>query len=97
MPSLFKERLFVYLSRFCEVRYCIVRHCATTRRRRGRQTAAQAIRLLKALPPWRREFDDVLDGLEAGRRTRRLPAPAGRLHTHLRQYLYYLPPEWVDL
>jgi PAS domain S-box-containing protein len=28
MPSLFKERLFVYLSRFCEVRYCIVRHAA---------------------------------------------------------------------
>ena len=22
IPSLFKERLFVYLSRFCEVRYC---------------------------------------------------------------------------
>jgi len=28
IPALFKERLFVYLSRFCEVRYCIVRHCA---------------------------------------------------------------------
>ena len=26
LPSLFKERLFVYLSRFCEVRYCIGRH-----------------------------------------------------------------------
>ena len=26
LPSLFKERLFVYLSRFCEVRYCISRH-----------------------------------------------------------------------
>lgn len=26
MPSLFKERLFVYLSRFCSVRYCIARH-----------------------------------------------------------------------
>ena len=26
MPALFKERLFVHLSRFCEVRYCIVRH-----------------------------------------------------------------------
>ena len=25
-PSLFKERLFVHLSRFCEVRYCIARH-----------------------------------------------------------------------
>ena len=27
IPSLFKERLFVYLSRFCEARYCITRHC----------------------------------------------------------------------
>jgi hypothetical protein len=27
IPTLFKERLSVYLSRFCEVRYCIVRHC----------------------------------------------------------------------
>jgi len=26
LPSLFKERLFVYLSRFCEVRYCVARH-----------------------------------------------------------------------
>lgn len=26
LPSLFKERLFVHLSRYCEVRYCIVRH-----------------------------------------------------------------------
>jgi two-component sensor histidine kinase len=27
IPSLLKERLFVYLSRFCEVRYCVTRHC----------------------------------------------------------------------
>ena len=27
IPALFKERLFVFLSRFCPVRYCIVRHC----------------------------------------------------------------------
>src|SRR4029453_5618204 len=26
MPSVFKERLFVWLSRFCPTRYCIVRH-----------------------------------------------------------------------
>ncbi len=26
LPSLFKERLFVYLSLFCSVRYCIARH-----------------------------------------------------------------------
>src|ERR1700733_25255 len=26
LPSVFKERLFVYLSRFCSARYCIARH-----------------------------------------------------------------------
>jgi hypothetical protein len=26
IPTLFKERLFVFLSRFCPARYCIVRH-----------------------------------------------------------------------
>src|ERR1700754_4146886 len=26
LPSVFKERLFVHLSRFCPVRYCIARH-----------------------------------------------------------------------
>src|SRR5580698_6084469 len=26
LPSLFKERLFVHLSRFCRARYCIIRH-----------------------------------------------------------------------
>jgi hypothetical protein len=26
LPSIFKERLFVHLSRFCVVRYCIARH-----------------------------------------------------------------------
>jgi|GEM_PF-795603 len=26
LPSLLKERLFVYLSRFCSVRYCVARH-----------------------------------------------------------------------
>lgn len=28
IPSPFKDRLFIYLSRFCEVRYCVARHCA---------------------------------------------------------------------
>ena len=26
LPAVFKERLFVHLSRFCAVRYCIARH-----------------------------------------------------------------------
>jgi signal transduction histidine kinase len=28
LPSVFKERLFVYVSRFCAVPYCMARHCA---------------------------------------------------------------------
>jgi signal transduction histidine kinase/ActR/RegA family two-component response regulator len=28
LPSVFKERLFVFLSRFCSVRYCVARHAA---------------------------------------------------------------------
>ena len=60
IPSLFKERLFVYLSRFCEVRYCIVRHCAFLVGRGHSsgdpsvavQSVEQAIRLLKTPPPW---------------------------------------------
>ena len=27
LPALFKERLFVYVSRFCTVPYCMARHC----------------------------------------------------------------------
>lgn len=65
MPSLFKERLFVYLSRFCEVRYCIVRHCAFllgyghSAGDPGApvQTVEQAIRLLTRPTPWERGPD----------------------------------------
>jgi len=72
IPSLFKERLFVYLSRFCEVRYCIVRHCAFLVGRGHSsgdpsvqvQTIDQAVRLLKRAPPWERDPDALLRGLE---------------------------------
>ena len=73
IPSLFKERLFVYLSRFCEVRYCIVRHCAFLVGRGHSsgdpsvavQGVEQAIRLLKMPSPWTRDLEAVLGGLEA--------------------------------
>jgi hypothetical protein len=59
IPALFKERLFVYLSRFCEVRYCIARHCAflignghsSGDPSAVAQSIEQAIRLLKTPPP----------------------------------------------
>ena len=73
IPALFKERLFVLLSRFCQVRYCIVRHCAflvgygyaSGDALAARQTIAQAIKLLKVPPPWRRPLEPIDQRLEA--------------------------------
>ena len=72
MPSLFKERLFVYLSRFCEDRYCITRHCAFLVGRghasgdpaAAPQSIEQAIRLLTKPTPWQRDGDAWLTALE---------------------------------
>jgi hypothetical protein len=83
IPSLFKERLFVYLSRFCEVRYCIVRHCAFLIGRGHAsgdpsvsiQTVEQAIRLLKTLTPWQRDLDAVFKGLADLHAIQDWPAP----------------------
>ena len=71
MPSLFKERLFVFLSRFCQVRYCIVRHCgflvgyghSSGDVTAAPQTIEQAVKLLTLPPPWRRQLEPVYDGL----------------------------------
>jgi hypothetical protein len=71
MPSLFKERLFVFLSRFCPVRYCIVRHCgflvgyghSAGDAAAAPQTVNQAIKLLKGPTPWRRELEPVYERL----------------------------------
>jgi len=72
IPSLFKERLFVYLSRFCEVRYCIIRHCAfllgyghaAGDPSAPIQTVEQAIRLLTRPTPWDLGPDAVASALE---------------------------------
>ena len=71
IPALFKERLFVFLSRFCQVRYCIVRHCgflvgyghSSGDPEAEPQTIEQAIKLLKVPPPWRRQLDPVYQGM----------------------------------
>jgi len=83
IPSLFKERLFVFLSRFCQVRYCIVRHCgflvgyghSSGDAEAAPQTIEQAVRLLKAPPPWRRRLDPVYQGLTAIRTPIDWPVP----------------------
>ena len=81
LPSLFKERLFVYLSRFCEVRYCIARHVGFLMglgRPSGdaqslRQTAEQVIRLLRRPFPRRERLGQVLSQYGGGH------APLGEL------------------
>jgi two-component sensor histidine kinase len=73
IPALFKERLFVYLSRFSKVRYCVLRHTAfllgyghaSGDPSAPPQTIAQAIRLLRTAPPWDRNIDAWLPTLEA--------------------------------
>jgi two-component sensor histidine kinase len=77
LPSLSKERLFVYLSRFCEVRYCVARHCAFLLgygHSSGDPHVAvhsidQVLRLLRRTTPWQENLDDICRGLDE------LPAP----------------------
>jgi two-component sensor histidine kinase len=73
IPTLFKERLFVYLSRFCEVRYCITRHCGFLLgfgRSAGDpdaspMTISQVIRLLRRPVPTEEDTGAALARLEA--------------------------------
>jgi hypothetical protein len=73
IPSLFKERLFVFLSRFCRVRYCIVRHCgflvgyghSSGDASAAPQTIEQTLKLLTVPPPWRRELEPIYGSLAA--------------------------------
>jgi signal transduction histidine kinase len=75
MPSLFKERLFVSLSRFCPMRYCIVRHVgfllggdfghAAGDPSAVPQTVDHVVRLLRRPTPWQRDMSEVYERLEA--------------------------------
>jgi signal transduction histidine kinase len=75
MPSVFKERLFVWLSRFCPMRYCIVRHVGfllgeTHGRPAGDanarpQAVGEVIALLRRPSPWKRDMILVYANLEA--------------------------------
>jgi len=74
MPSVFKERLFVWLSRFCPMRYCIVRHVgfllghghgrAAGDAAAAPQTIDEIVGLLRRPSPWQREMDEVYALLE---------------------------------
>jgi signal transduction histidine kinase len=75
MPSLFKERLFVWLSRFCPARYCIVRHVGfLLGREHGRvgggasahaQSIQEVLALLRRPSPWKRDMALIYASLES--------------------------------
>jgi two-component sensor histidine kinase len=83
IPTLFKERLFVYLSRFCEVRYCITRHCGFLLglgRSAGDpdapvMTVAQVVRLLQRPIPSDEHIGAALARLEAVAEPINWPSP----------------------
>jgi hypothetical protein len=83
IPTLFKERLFVYLSRFCEVRYCITRHCGFLLglgRSAGDpdaplMTIAQVVRLLQRPIPSDEQIETALARLEAVAEPINWPSP----------------------
>lgn len=83
LPSLFKERLFVHLSRFCEVRYCIVRHVGFLIGE-GRpagdpkvrpETIEQVITLLRRSVPDAKALEEVFVRLENHEEPRDIPEP----------------------
>ena len=81
LPALFKERLFVYLSRFCIVRYCIARHVGflvglgrpAGDRSSLPETVEQAVRLIRRPLPRGEALDAHLTLLETGAAS--LPCP----------------------
>jgi hypothetical protein len=83
LPSLFKERLFVHLSRFCVVRYCIVRHVGFLIGH-GRpagdasvqpEPVDEVIALLRRPVPDAEALDTILDRLCAHTSAEPIPTP----------------------
>jgi signal transduction histidine kinase len=94
MPSVFKERLFVWLSRFCPMRYCIVRHVGfllggghgrpAGDAAAGPQTIDEVIELLRRPSPWKRDMALVYASLEAApSAAEQWPAPGSRLEDEI--------------
>jgi signal transduction histidine kinase/ActR/RegA family two-component response regulator len=83
LPSLFKERLFVHLSRFCEIRYCIVRHVGFLIGQgrpagdavSGVETVEQVIEMLRRPLPEGAALAEALQRLQRLSLDGRLPEP----------------------
>jgi PAS domain S-box-containing protein len=106
LPSLFKERLFVHLSRFCEVRYCIVRHVGFLIGE-GRpagdptvtpQTLEQVLALLQRPMPDATQLDLCLARLEAYQHPVEIPDPGAHLEGDLFEALtvIFLEPRHAE-
>ena len=94
MPSIFKERLFVWLSRYCPMRYCIVRHvgfllgkghgCPAGDAAAGTQTIDEVITLLRRPSPWKRDMAIVYASLMSAPSTlEHWPEPGGRMEDEI--------------
>ena len=91
LPPLFKERLFVHLSRFCPVRYCIVRHLGFLTgfgrpagdREAMPHTVEQGMALLRRPVPDAVAFEQALARLERHLRPVAIPAPETPLESDL--------------
>jgi len=89
MPSVFKERLFVSLSRYCPMRYCIVRHVgfllggehgrAAGDESARAQTLDEVLTLLRRPSPWKRDMTLVYASLETPRLNGQWPAAGSQL------------------
>jgi hypothetical protein len=91
LPSLFKERLFVHLSRFCEVRYCIVRHVGFLIGE-GRpagdpkvkpETIEQVSTLLRRRLPGANALRAAFTRLESYEKVKNIPAPGTQVEYDL--------------
>ena len=91
LPSLFKERLFVHLSRFCEIRYCIIRHVGFLIGQgrpagdadAGPETIEQVTELLRRPLPEGPALARVLERLERVSLGDRFPEPRTECETDL--------------
>lgn len=91
IPTLFKERLFVFLSRFCPIRYCIVRHCgflvgygkSAGDPAAATQTIEQVLTLLQTPLPWRRDLEPIYASLEGINKPVDWPEPGTEIEDQL--------------